>query len=239
MFRPFRALVALSIGCLGWAGMASAGPLSCVGNVCTTSEEIIGLSTDSYFSNLAKFDSDLGLLTGITITLSGTANLDGEITPKEGVSTARAHGDFGAQLSVTLPANESILIFPAIRVDWDYPDDGPNYRLMGTPFDSEQLVLTPPYLPVFSTSYSSTGEQYIDPMQAVFGEEYYGSLFNADYNPNASVTSKLTIEYTFGGADVPEPATLVLIGSVLVGLGLWNKRRGALSTPPDSGSDRM
>jgi hypothetical protein len=216
---------------VGGLGAASAAVIS---SSVTTGPSFINVGSVPSTLSLLKFDTTLGTLNSATLTVS--MDTIGTATAANFSGVNRTLNTLSSATEVTLELDTPALVLSAlatVAVTSGLPlliangDSVPFTGLVGT--TSNSLSLNAGQLLAFS----GVGVQNID-LDVTAASSATGSSTGVGGNSNlffysgdADVVINLSIEYDYTPppSDVPEPATLLILGASLLGIGIARHRR--------------
>jgi hypothetical protein len=198
-----------------------------------------GTTTTSGAISCTGFNTSLGTLTSITLTLSGAIlNQSGDVS-----TITITNNNVTAQSGKGTTTSDFLLDPSSSLTGFTLPQVGANSALFETFATTGTQTVGASSTTVFHVSGSGTTGLLTDSNAATFAH-YEGANFAFVYDTMTSITSTFTggavtvgqatfvtgnaaVTYNFTDAipsSTPEPTTMVLFGSALVGLGLLRKR---------------
>lgn len=215
------AAVVVLLGLPAWASANTVGPI-------TTSTPISATLTD-WTGTLAfpQFNSALGTLTQVDLNLSASMNTVITVT-NTGSSSSNGTAKVELQLSVLDPLS---LIPDAPQIDKLWPSPGYAYSGLAPGYSVTSGTLSA--AAASSSSYTATNllAEFIGSGNILLDASTYTQTWLSNHGGNsietqvtdASLTGTITYEYT--PAPVSVPPSAFLLGTGLLGLGLWRLRR--------------
>jgi hypothetical protein len=234
-FRSLLTIVALTVA----AGVANAASITYYGSSYGASFSPLAGTDFSASDTLQMFNPALGTLTGITITTIWDANTVLTVTNNDGAFASNG----SAQTKITTSSTDAGSLLAGQRDISDYnfyfflPNAGYSYTLAaGSSTTSGTLTrnnvsITDPYNTTIGNLTAGIAAEFTGAgtITLAFGTLTQTVLSNTGGNTNASQSThaqfkdSITYDYT-PAAPTPEPATMGLLGSALIGLGVFGKK---------------
>ncbi|HWQ56515.1 MAG TPA: choice-of-anchor E domain-containing protein [Bryobacteraceae bacterium] len=186
-------------------------------------------STQANFTDsvsFAAFDTSLGALTGITLSLSSNSDLTLDISNTGSTDPVSLYGEAGIRVMLGSPTGGDplVIVFPSFLVG----SAGAPYQIyVGTPYHRAGTAHDEVSGGVDeSLFYLFTGSGDVTlPVTAktshTLTQDGTG-LYSASLTGAADAT--VSVLYTYTPSETPEPAAFLLLGSGLVGLSYWRRR---------------
>jgi hypothetical protein len=210
------------LGTLALATGASASTISYSTAVLTQAASF----TDIF--SLTRFNTNLGTLTGVTLELdpTGTASVD-VISVAAGGAFTGAHAAFNFTLN---GPDGSFVQVPLLAGSFDGTVAAgtlfaPSYVII--PGSTVTGIFTANVAVSNWANYEGTGAQPLPLTAGIGSGTYGGSGTSMLFGGSASAGGTAKVTYTYDAAPIPEPATLTLFGSALLGLGAIRRYRKA------------
>ena len=168
---------------------------------------------------LPKFDSLLGTLNSVTLSLDSYVDLTVTFTNTTGSAQTARNSSGDANVQVTGPAATYLQAFPAIAFLSSFlvPAGGTTRHGTGSDSVGPTTYATPAVLNAFSAPGGGTVTFNL----SAIGEQGSITPVGVGAVPTGSVNGTLTVVYDYNPASpTPEPATLVLFGSALLFMGI-------------------
>lgn len=200
-------------------------------SVSYTSSTYSGVTPYNTNLDVLKFDTSLGTLTGITITVSAeaTASLDIFNNTNNAMSFTNASSSSDVTVSTTAGSATSVTVTAATTGVSDTAQPGMN-SFPGPSsgvVNSAPAIISPADFSLYEGNGSNTIALNVDASAGHYSGTGASGLF---FGGSTTVASNVTITYEYRPVAVPEPTTGAMfgIGVVLaVGLG-WGRRRREL-----------
>jgi hypothetical protein len=180
--------------------------------------------TDTF--SLPNFDASLGTLNSVAIDLAYTTTGEVDIDNATGALQTFTDAYSSTPLTVSVPDILPVTINARAGPIDGVADPGanpfPGLTGSGTLF----ITFSGSDLSAFETPPSGSTDTYS--VEADLGSYHGSSVAGVFFDGSAAAggVTTVTYDYTPGASSTPEPATIVLLGGALAGLGLLNKRLG-------------
>lgn len=178
--------------------------------------------------SLALFDSNLGILTGVTLTLSGAAQTQITLTNNAAqaqnvTATGTVDVNFGSSLAALNAqlAGLNPLVLLSLSTGLQNIASGGTYTSPVLNDSDNFLVINPPPIAQFA---QAGGGFFTISCDSASGISLKGGGGNVVSTQATTAGCGASIEYEYTKRQVPEPGTMALLGLGVLGLGVARRR---------------